>query len=175
MPSKSLTVVVMGVSGCGKSTIAEQLAQKIGAHFKDADELHPARNIELMSAGKPLTDIDRLPWLELVASYARNETADDQTVVIACSALKRKYRDIINTAGDVLYVYLNGSVELIASRMSSREGHFMPEQLLQSQFDVLEVPDAKDEHVVIVDIDVDIESIVLSAEQQVRSHALFAE
>ena len=165
----------MGVSGCGKSTIAEQLAQKIGAHFKDADELHPTRNIELMSAGKPLTDADRLPWLKLVAAYAREETAGDRTCVIACSALKRKYRDIINTAGDVLYVYLNGSVELITSRMSSREGHFMPEQLLQSQFDALEVPTPSEEKVVVVDIDKDIKTIVSSAEQQVRSHSLFAE
>lgn len=163
----------MGVSGCGKSTIAEGLAQQLNSGYKDADELHPERNIELMSKGQALTDGDRLPWLELVSAYGQRQVANGQTCVIACSALKRNYREILNSAGRVLYVYLDGSRALIQSRMESRQGHFMPEQLLQSQFDALEVPNPALEQVVSVGIDTDIENIVASAAAQVRAHALF--
>jgi len=138
--SDPLMVVVMGVSGCGKSTIARKLANALNAHFKDADELHPSSNIEKMKSGLPLSDDDRIPWLEDIAQYAREYSTRLGICVIACSALKVTYREILNTSGRVVYVYLNGTFELIMSRLKARSGHFMPEALLQSQFDTLEDP-----------------------------------
>lgn len=136
-------VIVMGVSGCGKSTIAKAIAKQLNAHFKDGDELHPKTNIEKMEAGTPLNDEDREPWLHDIANYARKHTANSGLCVIACSALKRRYRSILNQAEDVVYVFLNGSFELISSRMQARSGHFMPDTLLKSQFDALEDPSSE--------------------------------
>lgn len=143
--AEPLTVIVMGVSGCGKSTVASLIADGLTAkgldvHDKDADELHPAGNIEKMSAGIALTDSDRQPWLETVAEYARQQARKHGICVMACSALKRIYRNTINTAGNVVYIYLEGSHSLIASRMHERKGHFMPESMLDSQFATLEDP-----------------------------------
>ncbi len=157
-----LIVVVMGVSGCGKSSVAEQLANDLHGHFKDGDELHPPSNIDKMASGTPLTDDDRQPWLEDVARYAAAQAAEHGICVIACSALKHRYRQTLNTAGRVAYVFLEGSRELIASRMHLRTGHFMPETLLDSQFAALEDP--RDENnVVTVSIDADIQSISRNA------------
>lgn len=142
-------IVVMGVSGCGKSTVAETIAEQLGAHFKDGDELHPQVNIKKMEAGTPLTDGDREPWLFDVANYARKQAALHGVCVIACSALKQRYREILNQADNVVYVFLDGSFELISSRMRARTGHFMPETLLKSQFDALESPTAEDNVVVV--------------------------
>ena len=142
----------MGVSGCGKSTIAKTIAEQLNAHFKDGDELHPEANIKKMESGNPLTDIDREPWLHEVANYAREHSALHGVCVIACSALKRRYREILNEAGNVAYVFLDGSYELIASRMNARIGHFMPETLLRSQFNALEDPRSED-NVVAIGID----------------------
>ncbi|MGQ7847772.1 gluconokinase [Granulosicoccus sp. 3-233] len=161
-PGSPLIVVVMGVSGCGKSSVAEQLASDLQAHFKDGDELHPASNIDKMAAGTPLTDEDRQPWLEDVARYAANQAAQHGICVIACSALKQRYRQTLNTAGQVVYVFLEGSRDLIASRMHLRTGHFMPETLLDSQFAALEDPRQED-NVVTVSIDADIQSISRNA------------
>ncbi len=133
-------LIVMGVSGCGKSTIAQEIARLLGTHFKDGDELHPESNIAAMERGQPLTDEDRLPWLAAVRDYACTAAHTHNGCVIACSALKKVYRDILDQAGEVHYVYLEGSQELIASRMRKRKGHFMPESLLDSQFAALEVP-----------------------------------
>lgn len=138
--SDPLIIIVMGVSGCGKSTIARFLGQKIAAHVKDGDELHPASNIDKMAAGIPLSDEDRLPWLQDVARYAEQHARQHRICVIACSALKHNYRTILNQAGNVVYVFLQGSRQLIASRMHKREGHFMPESLLDSQLEALEDP-----------------------------------
>lgn len=140
MNTQSQLVIVMGVAGCGKSTIAEHLAKCLNAGFYDGDDLHPASNIEKMSQGIPLTDSDRLPWLEALRDHAIEQSQHYQTYVIACSALKQQYRDILNQAGGVFYVFLDGSRELISSRMHKRTGHFMPETLLDSQFDTLEDP-----------------------------------
>lgn len=159
----SLVIVVMGVSGCGKSTIAQYLSLRLNAHFKDGDELHPSSNIDKMAAGVPLDDDDRIPWLNDVASYARIHANKHGICVIACSALKSSYRDILNTAGHVVFVYLNGSRELIASRMHSRTGHFMPETLLDSQFSALEDP-RNEGNVVSVGIDFTPEQIAENAE-----------
>jgi gluconokinase len=145
-------IVVMGVSGCGKSTVAETIAKQLNTHFKDGDELHPEANIKKMEAGTALTDSDREPWLFDVANYAREHAAHHGVCVIACSALKQSYRKILNKAENVVYVFLNGSFALISSRMHARKGHFMPEVLLKSQFDALEDP-STEHNVVVVDID----------------------
>ena len=162
--STGLVIVVMGVSGCGKSTVAKCLAERLNAHFKDGDELHPASNIDKMAAGIPLTDSDREPWLRDVAYYAREHTVTGDVCVIACSALKKRYRTILNEAGQVVYVFLEGSRELIAERMHLRTGHFMPETLLESQFAALEDPRAED-NVVAVGIEPSPEEIADNAKQ----------
>lgn len=142
--------VVMGVAGCGKSTIGEAVARKMEAVFLDGDAYHPAANIEKMSNGVPLTDSDRWPWLKHFAGVMRGKSG---TVFGGCSALKRSYRDYITQcAGEpVTFIYLDGSRELIEHRMTARSGHFMPTSLLDSQFATLEVP-APDENAVAIDI-----------------------
>ena len=135
-------IIVMGVSGCGKSTIAEGLAEAIGGRFFDGDHFHPRANIDKMSRGEALTDEDRWPWLSLVAAELSKGSGD---VVGACSALKRAYRrHISETVGaEVRFVHLSGSKELIADRMAARDGHFMPLSLLESQFAALEPPEGE--------------------------------
>lgn len=133
--SSTPRVVVMGVSSCGKSTVGELLALKLGVPFKDGDDLHPPENIAKMSAGHPLNDADRFPWLKLVGGWL----AAHDGGVIACSALKRSYRDTIRAAApDTVFVHLHGSRELMGARMAARPGHFMPTRLLDSQFRDLE-------------------------------------
>ena len=133
-------VVVMGVSGCGKSTVAARVADLLGGSFKDGDELHPPENIAKMERGEPLTDADRMPWLGEVRDHSAASAREHGLHVVACSALARRYRDVLDGAGDVTYLFLEGSFELIRTRMHEREGHFMPESLLQSQFDALDSP-----------------------------------
>lgn len=163
-----LVIVVMGVSGCGKSTIAVHIAEQLNAHCKDGDELHPKANIDKMASGIPLDDDDRQPWLEDVARYAREHAETHGICVIACSALKNRYRQTINQAGNVVYVFMDGSFELIASRMHERTGHFMPETLLKSQFAALEDPRSED-NVVVVGIDSDASSIASQAIEKLRT------
>lgn len=129
--------VVMGVAGCGKSSVGTALARRLGATYAEGDALHPRANIEKMSAGIPLDDADRAPWLARVGEALR--TARSPTL-IGCSALKRRYRDTIRGAagGPVVFVHLTGSREVIRERMAHREGHFMPVALLDSQFAALE-------------------------------------
>lgn len=165
-------VVVMGVSGCGKSSVANLLAQLIDADFKDGDELHPTENIQRMSKGIPLTDSDREPWLHLVADYAHAINIKGRNCVIACSALRKSYRDILRTAGTVWFVHLRGKKALIASRMHLRSGHFMPEKLLDSQFDTLEDPD-NEPNVVVVDITPSIELVAQNASEALHNEPLF--
>ncbi len=164
-----LTVIVMGVSGCGKSTAAVHIAQGIGAHCKDGDELHPQSNIDKMAAGIPLTDTDRQPWLEDVARYAQVQAMKHGVCVIACSALKQQYRQTLNTAGRVVYIFLQGSFELIADRMHQRTGHFMPEALLESQFAALDDP-SDEPCVLTVSIDTTPELIASDAIKQLKQH-----
>lgn len=145
-----MSLVVMGVSGCGKSTIGAAVALRAGASFVDADDLHPASNVEKMAAGIPLTDEDRMPWLAAVGDVLAQHP--DVPVVVACSALKRSYRDIIRArGGSVLFAHLVGSRELLAERMGSRSQHFMPTTLLDSQLATLEPLDP-DETGLVLDI-----------------------
>lgn len=162
----------MGVSGCGKSTVAELLASRLQAHAKDGDTLHPPKNIALMSGGTSLTDEDRLPWLAAVRDYAREYATSRGSCVIACSALKASYRELLGTAGPVIYVFLDGTRELIASRMHLRSGHFMPEALLDSQFAALERPDSEP-NVVTVGIDASADTVADNAADALRQHPLW--
>ena len=153
-------LVVMGVSGSGKSTIAEKLAERLGWVFEDGDRFHPAGNVAKMSAGQPLTDEDRWPWLQAIADEIDRVCKAGERAVIACSALKHAYRDIlVHGRSDVRIVFLNGTQALIADRLAKRKGHFMPAGLLDSQFKTLEPPE-KSEHPVTVSIDASIETIV---------------
>jgi gluconokinase len=143
-------IVVMGVSGCGKSTVGKALAQRLGVPFADADDLHTAENIAKMTTGHPLDDADRRPWLELVGQWL---AAHPNGAVMACSALRRSYRDLLRRhCPQVRFVHLSGTPELIARRASGRHGHFMPPVLVQSQFDALE-PLAADENGITLDVE----------------------
>jgi gluconokinase len=153
-------LVLMGVSGSGKSTIADRLAARLDWRFEDGDGFHPPGNVAKMSAGQPLTDDDRRPWLQAIADEIDRVSRQGERLVVACSALKRSYRDILSHGRkDVRFVFLNGSYELIASRLAARKGHFMPPGLLASQFKTLEPPDTS-EHPVTVSIDAPVETIV---------------
>ncbi|MDQ2067460.1 gluconokinase [Xinfangfangia sp. CPCC 101601] len=129
-------ILVMGVSGCGKSNLAAALAQALGAEFVEGDDLHPAANRAKMAAGTPLDDADRAPWLDRVASALR----DRAPVVVACSALRRAYRDRLRQAGTLQILYLRAPEPLVATRLAQRQGHFMPSSLLASQYATLEPP-----------------------------------
>jgi gluconokinase len=147
-------IVVLGVSGAGKSTIASMLAVRLGWTYEDADWFHSPANIEKMHSGQPLTDDDRWPWLEAVAAWIDDTRRAGRHGVIACSALKRAYRDVlIGERTDVRLVYLKGDRDLIARRISLREGHhFMPASLLDSQFAALQEP-GENEHPIVVSIE----------------------
>jgi gluconokinase len=149
----SSILVVMGVSGSGKTTVAALLAGRLHWDFEDADDLHPAANVAKMHAGIPLTDADRWPWLRAVAGWIDASRAAGRHGVVACSALKRSYRDIIiGDRPDVQLVFLKGDQQLISGRLACRHGHFMPTGLLESQFEALEEPSA-DEHPIVISID----------------------
>lgn len=153
-------LIVMGVSGSGKSTIASHLAERLGWIFEDGDRFHPASNVAKMSAGHPLNDEDRWPWLQAIADKIGRVCEADGHVVIACSALKRTYRDVLlRSRNDVRFVFLDGSKALIAERLAARKDHFMPPGLLDSQFKTLERPRA-DERPITVSIDAPVETIV---------------
>jgi gluconokinase len=146
-------VIVMGVSGSGKSTVGGLLASRLQWEFEDADWFHPASNVEKMHSGVPLTDEDRGPWLGAIAAWIDKTRRSGGHGVIACSALKRRYRDVlIGNRADVRLVYLKGDEALIARRIATRHEHFMPRSLLHSQFDALEEP-GPDEKPIIVSIE----------------------
>jgi gluconokinase len=162
-------IVVMGVSGSGKSTLAAGLAKREGWPLLEGDTFHPAANIAKMQAGIPLTDEDRWPWLRAIAAKADELQKAGQSAVIACSALKRSYRDIlIGGRHDTVLIYLRGSKDLIAGRMAGRKGHFMPPALLDSQFATLEEP-GPDEAPIIIDISATPETALAEAIRQLET------
>ena len=151
--NRPLVLVVMGVSGSGKTTVGKLLAERLGWHYQEGDALHPPENVAKMSSGTPLTDADRVPWLQRIAGRIDAWRSSGEAGVITCSALKRGYRDIIiGDRPDVVLVYLRGSRELIGRRMAARKGHFMPTALLDNQFATLQEP-SPEEQAITVDVD----------------------
>ena len=156
----------MGVSGSGKSTIAAALARALDGIYLDADDFHPRENVAKMSAGVPLTDEDRMPWLRVVGEAVAAQGAQDRLAVVACSALRRRYRDVLrDAAGELFFVQLDGPPELLAQRIGGRADHFMPPELLASQFEALE-PLEPDEHGVVVSVDQPVKHIVAAVRKQ---------
>ncbi|SEH66152.1 MULTISPECIES: gluconokinase [unclassified Leifsonia] len=155
-------IVLMGVSGSGKSTIGAAFAQRLGVHFIDGDDLHSAANIAKMTAGIPLEDADRWPWLADIGRTLSDHSTSG--LVIACSALKRTYRDVIRwEAPTTVFVHAHGEAELIHSRMAARPGHYMPVALLHSQLAILE-PLAEDENGLVLDIQLPVDELVESVQ-----------
>ena len=159
-------LVVMGVSGCGKTTVAALLAGRLGWPFAEGDDLHPAANVAKMHAGHPLDDADRWPWLAKIAEWVDERLDTGSGGVITCSALKRKYRDVMRRDG-VVFVYLHGTYEEIARRLAARHGHFMPASLLDSQFADLEEP-GSDENAIRVDIGSDAAALADEIERRLE-------
>src|SRR3954453_10638661 len=158
LPGPAPLVVVMGVSGSGKSTVGAALAQRLGVPFEDGDDLHPAANIAKMSAGVPLNDDDRYPWLEAIGEWLAAHQGGGG--VVSSSALKRKYRDQLRRhVPGLQFLHLYGSREVIAARQATRAGHFMPASLLASQFATLE-PLAPDEHGLVIDVAQSVNTII---------------
>ncbi|XP_074851100.1 putative gluconokinase [Carettochelys insculpta] len=182
----ALLVVVMGVSGAGKSTIGSHLATKLGWKFYDADDYHPTENRKKMAQGIPLNDEDRIPWLCKLHDILMREESDEQSVILACSALKKMHRCLLVSGIDALYsksdqlkeegnsatrkilfIHLDGSMELITSRLEKRKGHFMAIELLQSQFDTLEPP-AVPENFITVNVEESVAEIVSEIEKSLH-------
>lgn len=152
-------VVLMGVSGTGKTSVAEALVARLHWPFQEGDALHPPANVEKMRGGTPLTDADRWPWLDRIAAWIDARRADGHGGLITCSALKRTYRDrIIGERADVRLVFLEGPRDLLAKRLAARKGHYMPASLLDSQIATLQPPTA-DEHPITVDVTQSAETI----------------
>jgi gluconokinase len=159
-----MIVVVMGVTGVGKTTIGSELARRLNCAFEDADSYHSAANIEKMAHGIPLTDADRIPWLEAMRAMLGRHAAEGLSVVLACSALRQSYRDILGKGLNVSWIYLKASAEVIRQRIEHRHGHFAKEDLLRSQFETLEEP--KD--VLVVNAELPEEQVAAEAMQKLR-------
>lgn len=159
--SPPIAIIVMGVSGCGKSSVGADLAARLGLSFIEGDVLHPKANVDKMAAGTPLTDEDRWPWLTIIGETMAGALAKGEGIVVSCSALKKIYRDHLRKAagGRLAFVYLEGSHALLSARMGARTGHFMPPALLESQLATLEVPTGEP-GVVTISIDQEVDSIV---------------
>ncbi|EKN3361500.1 gluconokinase [Yersinia ruckeri] len=155
------SIIVMGVSGSGKTTVGEAVAREIHSKFIDGDDLHPRANIQKMASGHPLNDEDRMPWLERLNDVAFSLNHKNETGIIVCSALKRRYRDRLRAGNEeMVFLYLKGSFDVIMQRLKARAGHFMPTELLKSQFEALEEPPVDEKGVIFVDIDADIDEVV---------------
>jgi gluconokinase len=164
-------VVVMGVSGCGKSTVAARLAEMLGWDFAEADRFHSAANVEKMRSGIPLNDEDRGPWLDAIAAWIESERTSGRSCVVACSALKRRYRKRLSGGrADVRFVFLSGPYDMVAARLEGRSGHYMPLSLLQSQFDALEPP-GPEENPIVVSIALPVDEIVGEVALELRRAA----
>lgn len=161
-------IVVMGVASSGKTSLGERLAERLAWPFRDADSFHPPANVAKMSAGIPLTDEDRKPWLAAIAAWIDELRSSGGTGIVTCSALKKAYREVIvGERPDVALVYLRGSRELIGQRMAARQHHFMPPALLDSQFATLEEPGA-DENPLVVQVEASKEAIVDQVVRELR-------
>ena len=155
------SIILMGVSGSGKSTVGAALAREINAKFIDGDDLHPRANIQKMASGTPLNDDDRAPWLLRLNDAAYSLRHKNETGVIVCSALKRRYRDALRKDNEgMVFIYMKGSFDVIADRLKARAGHFMPTDLLKSQFDALEEPGEDEPDVLRVNIDHKFDGVV---------------
>ena len=149
---RPVIVLIMGVAGCGKTTVAARLAQRLGCAFQEGDALHPPENVAKMSAGTPLGDADRAPWLARIAACIDDWRARGEGGVVTCSALKRAYREVVvGDRAEVRLVHLAGSRDLIGQRLAARRGHFMPPALLDTQFATLEPP-AVDDRTLVIDV-----------------------
>jgi gluconokinase len=164
-----LHVVVMGVSGTGKTSVAVQLAEDLGCEFIEGDDLHPRQNIEKMTKGIPLTDEDRWPWLQAIAELVAAKDFEGTSTVVTCSALKRSYRAVLADAAPTFFVHLDAPFEVLEARMQHRTKHFMPTGLLRSQVDTLE-PLGDDEAGAVVDVSPPLEEVVEEALNAVRVH-----
>ena len=165
---QALRVVVMGVSGCGKSALGKRLAAALDLPFVEGDELHPPRNVERMAAGIALTDADRAGWLQAVAGKLAQAKVAGLGLIISCSALKRSYRDVLRSGSDdTCFILLHGDVKLLAERMARRAGHYMPASLLPSQLAALELP-LPDEGVLSFDIGWPLQRTVNAALEQLK-------
>ncbi|CAM4032596.1 gluconokinase [Vibrio neonatus] len=154
------SIVIMGVSGSGKSTIGELLAARLSAKFIDGDDLHPKSNVIKMSSGTPLNDDDRAPWLERINDAIFSIYSKNETCVFVCSALKKNYRDAIRCGNEkVRFIFLDGSQELVLERIRMRNSHFMKSDMLASQFAILEKPVDEDD-VITIDISMSIEEML---------------
>jgi gluconokinase len=151
-------LVLMGVSGSGKTTVGSLLAQTLGWRYADADSFHSPENVAKMAAGHPLTDEDRAPWLQAIRGWTEDRLSKQEPGIVGCSALKRSYREVLRRP-ELRFAYLRGTRAQIAARLAARTGHFFGERLLDSQFSVLEEP-APDEHVITVSIDLTPHEIV---------------
>ncbi|WP_411704920.1 gluconokinase [Edaphovirga cremea] len=163
------SVVLMGVSGCGKSSVGAAIAREFGAKFIDGDDLHPRANIQKMAAGSPLNDDDRAPWLERLNDVAYSLSHKNEVGIIVCSALKRRYRDRLRQDNpNMIFLYMKGSFDIIAERLKARAGHFMPTALLKSQFEALEEPGADELDVVGIAIDGSFDEVVSRGVETLR-------
>ena len=159
----------MGVSGCGKTLVAQRLADRLGLIFAAGDAYHPHENVDKMAAGQPLSDDDRRPWLEALVAWTRERDAEGVSTVLSCSALKRGYRDTLREADpETLFVHLHAGFEVLAERMRAR-AHFMPVSLLRSQFDILE-PLEEDELGIQVDVTPPVDDVLAVIEAALRRH-----
>jgi gluconokinase len=165
---KLLHVVVMGVSGCGKTTVAERLRDRLGLAFAEGDAYHPKVNVDKMASGQPLTDEDRRPWLEALVTWTKERQAEGSSTVVSCSALRRRYRDVLREADpDTFFVHLHADFDVLAERMRHR-AHYMPVSLLESQFDTLE-PIGDGELGVLIDVAPPVDEVVAAAEAAICS------
>jgi gluconokinase len=165
---KNRNIVVMGVAGCGKSSLGQALATALSSAYIEGDRFHPPENIARMQAGIALTDADRAGWLAQLAAQLATARAGQQAVVLACSALKRRYRDTLRSGDpDLLLVHLAGDKAVIAERMAARDAHFMPTSLLDSQFADLEIPDPASENVITLDVSQPLATLLQHGLQQI--------